>query len=110
MFSLGLLIFYIISYGEHAFAHADIVHTSSTVKENILANNYSFKVRQNLVEIYKNQSKIISDDKSIDSDDSFNDSETLHFENLDIDERIFMERKYDLPHICKSCLRICCIG
>merc|ERR1712157_379247 len=105
IFSLGLLIFYIISYGEHAFAHADIVHTSSMVKENILNNNYSFKVRQNFLEIYNKkrrqdgqESQDDNDYKSIDSDDSFNDSETLHFENLDIDERIFMERKYDLPH------------
>lgn len=92
IFSLGLLIFYIISYGEHAFAAKDLVHSSTMVKENILNNNYSFHVRQNLQAIYENKNN-----NTFDSDDSFNDSETFHFENLDIDERIFMERKYQLP-------------
>lgn len=86
IFSLGLLIFYIISYGEHAFAPSDIPHTSSMVKDNILNNNYDFHVRLDLKEI----------DLHFEENDKDGEKHTP-FENLDIDERINHARDQILP-------------
>ena len=92
VFSLGLILFYIYSYGEHAFAPEDSNFSSHEVRENIMNNNICLKTR------------FISDENKCQYKNA-DFQEAISFENIDVEERITMPRDKVLPGFCVTLLK-----
>jgi len=93
VFSLGLLLFYIYSYGEHAFAPEDSNFSSHEVRENIMNNNICLKTR------------FISDENKCEYKNADFQETCKSFENIDVEERITMPRDKVLPGFCVTLLK-----
>jgi serine/threonine protein kinase len=95
VFSLGLILFYIYSYGEHPFAPEDSNFSSSEVRENIMNNNICLKTRFISEENVRRKSTVKQAEFQ----------EFVSFENIDVEERITMPRDKVLPGFCVTLLK-----